>query len=137
LPAPLIFHCVTSHVISVQEFPCYTANKVILQCFKKIMGGKQPEAKNMLIRVYNRNVNQIICRKRTTEGNDLIPCTTVWCLVARSKKILVRAEQTKVHCYSYSFQRTLRCISSCCNMKGRWYSVNSSTLTISGRSGRG
>lgn len=40
-------------------------------------GGKQPEAKNMLIRVYNRNVNQIICRKRRREGNYLIPCTTV------------------------------------------------------------
>ena len=88
-----------------KEFPCYTVNKVILQCFKEIMGGKQPEAKNMLIRVYNRNVNQIICRKRRGEGNDLIPCLTVWCLVARSKKILVRAEQTNIHCYSYSFQR--------------------------------
>ena len=100
--------------------------------------GELTEAKNMLIRVYNRNINQIICRKRRREGNDLIPCPTVWCLVASSKKILVRAEQTKVHCYRYSFQRrTLFCTSSFCNMKGRWYLTNSSTLITSGRGRRG
>lgn len=74
-------------------------------------GEDQPEAKNMLFRVYNRNANQIICRKRRREGNDLIRCTTVWWLMARSKKVLTRGEKTKVHCYSYSFQiRTLFCI---------------------------
>lgn len=99
---------------------------------------KKPEAKNTLNRVYNRNFNQIICRKRRREGNDLIPCATAWCLFASSKKILVRAKQTKVHCYGSSFQRrTFCCISNCCNMKGRQYFMNFSTLTTSGKGGRG
>lgn len=92
----------------------------------------------MLFGVYNRNANQIICRKRRREGNDLIPHTTVWWLMARSKKVLTRVEKTKVHCYSYSFEiRSLFCISSFCDMKGRWYFMNSSTLTTSGRGRKG
>lgn len=76
--------------------------------YRDYRGGDQTEAKNMLFGAYNRNANQIICRKRGREGNDLIPCTTVWWLTARSKKVLTRAQKTKVHCYSYSSQiRTL------------------------------